>query len=182
MPERRRIVCCAVVFTAVAVSPALAQVSTCTVENAVYEPVSKDVHGEGGAYQATFRRQTQSVANEAPFVMTMRESKTGLQFEFSFFQPNGYVQTIVRQRSSVRTDKQEEMQDDKQEDEDSVPGSTALFFDKGLATIAPLFDRRLIAPAFMLFPDLGKAFWYGHIAERRFVPPAGMWKLSACSR
>ena len=180
MSERLKIVFSAVLLAAMwaVISPSMAQTAACPVERAVYRPVSKDVHGDDGDYQVTLRRQRHHGGNEAPFIMTMTDSKTRLSFEFSFFQPNGYAQTLVIQRLEEKDDTQER----KKSQAGDLPQSTALFFNSALATISPLFDRQPTAPAYMLFPDLGKACWYDHIADRTFVPPAGMWKLSGCVR
>lgn len=166
-----------------ALAPALAEAQSCGIDGAVYRPVSRDMTENAGEYVAEFRAVAGPViSNEAKFELIMREQKAKRTHTFRFFQPNGYGQTLISLLNPKKA-MDGAGPDDKSEDEDGVLNASALFFDGKLATIDPLFDRSPPAPAYMLFADLGKAFWYSTLEDARsFVPPRSLWKRVRCKK
>lgn len=156
--------------------------AACPIDRATYRPVMRDEFGDGTEYHAVFTRQRHHMANEAPYLLTMREKKSGLSYTFYFAQPNGYGQTLILIKKPEKLDGEDA--DDKPaakaDDPDADISGSALFFDKAMRSVEPLYEKAGEAPPYMLFADLGKSFWYSHLSQRRFVPPRGMWQRVAC--
>ena len=166
-----------------ALAPLGAHAQSCGVDGALYRPVSRDLTENDGDYVAEFRAIAGPViANEAKFELIMREQRARRAHTFRFFQPNGYGQTLISMLNPKKTAEVAHAED-KPDEDDGLPNASALFFDGKLATVDPLFEKAPQAPAYMLFADLGKAFWYSTLEDARtFVPPRSLWKRVRCKK
>jgi len=161
-----RVIFGALILTLLA-SPASAT-ADCPLLKAVYEPVD----AVAGAVYSVRHVDRKVGANQATYVLRLSETVTGRAYDFSFAYANGYGGASVvfagppnePQRKTRRFD----------------PGSAILYFDDKLALGPDYADPDKPAPAWLLMPDIGKSFWYWNKGDRKFVPPAGLWRQARC--
>lgn len=163
----------------ICVTPGAAQAAPeCALSAAIYRPVV--AAGDPDAdYTAEMRAARPLAGNMPPLVLIMRKAG-GESYHFRFHAPNGYGRLTVGVELPQSKKRKAASEKAASEDDEGGPTSTAQFFDARMIKIEPLFEEKARAPAFMSLPDLGLGFWYWPAAERKFVPPAGLWRLGGC--
>lgn len=145
-----------------------AQAAECPLLKAVYAPIDAEA---GKAY--SLQHVVRDVgANQAAYVLRIREARQAIAYDFSFAYANGYGGASLIFAGEPRKPRPKLR--------DGDPGSPILYFDAGLSLAPTYADPGKPAPAYVLMPDLGRAFWYWEKGDRKFVPPAGMWKQTTC--
>lgn len=145
-----------------------AEAADCPLLRAVYEPIDRE---DGKAY--SLRHAARDISpNQATYVLRIREERQAVAYDFSFAYANGYggASLIFAGEASKPPPRSR----------DGDPGSSIFYFDANLARTVDYADPQAPAPAYIFMPELGRAFWYWGRGGRRFVPPAGMWKLMKC--
>ncbi|NLH80017.1 MAG: hypothetical protein GX458_04115 [Phyllobacteriaceae bacterium] len=165
----------AVAFLLAAAAPAAAL--DCSLAKAVYTPLDADddwsaEDGVANAWEITHPRRA-GTDSDRPWVIRLAETRQKLAAEFGVAHPPGFGMAHVFMLTP--------------------PGEKGKHFDAGKAPSAPLYyfgdDLKRVdpegeddpkAPPLVQLPGLSKAFWDWKRDGRRFVPPDGLWKLTAC--
>ena len=158
-----------------AAQPALA--IECDLLKGVYTPLDPedDMSADAGKQNRYSARHVQKRLrfNQAQIVFRMNEANQNITYDFGYAFANGYGGTsIVFAGPSARSANHRMSEDD--------PISAIMYFDAGMKVATPDWEKGGKAPQYLIMPGIGSAFWYWAPGERKFVPPAGMWKLTAC--
>ncbi len=153
-----------------------AQALECDLFKATYTPVDPedDMSAEAGKQN---RYSVQHIKkrlrfNQAQFAFRLTEANQKISYDFGFAFANGYGGTsLVFAGRSDRTGAHKMHEHD--------PSSQIMYFDANLKQARPDWEHGGPAPQYFIMPGLGSSFWYWDLA-RKFVPPAGMWKLTSC--
>lgn len=145
-----------------------AQAADCPLLRAIYEPVDEEA-GKSYSLQHVVRDVG---ANQAAYVLRIREAKQAIAYDFSFAYANGYGGASLIFAGEPRKPRPKLR--------DGDPGSPILYFDARLSLAPTYADPAKPAPAYLLMSDLARAFWYWERGDRAFVPPAGIWKQTKC--
>jgi hypothetical protein len=110
--------------------------------------------------------------NQAPFAFRLSEANQKISYDFGFAFANGYGGTslVFAGKSDLRAHR-------KMRDDD--PSSAIMYFDENLKQAQPDWEKGGKAPRYLIMPGIGSSFWYWD-TSRKFVPPAGMWKVTSC--
>ena len=156
--------------------PQAALALECDLFKAVYTPLDPedDMSADAGKQN---RYSAQHVKkrlrfNQAQFAFRLSEANQKLSYDFGFAFANGYGGTsLVFAGRSDRSGAHKMSESD--------PSSPIMYFDANLKQAQPDWEHGGAAPQYFIMPGLGSSFWYWDLG-RRFVPPAGMWKLTSC--
>ncbi|MDK9697681.1 MAG: hypothetical protein OEL76_14970 [Siculibacillus sp.] len=160
---------------ALAATPAAAL--DCPLLRAVYTAIDADDDwsagdGETNAWEITHvaRSDTES---DRPWVIRLAENRQKLSAEFAVAHPPGFgVAHIFMVKPPTPIGKRF--------DPTGAPTATLYYFDETLRRVDPDAEGVPKAPPHLQLPGLSKAFWDQKRDGRRFVPPDGIWKLTAC--
>ena len=111
--------------------------------------------------------------NHAKFAFRMTEANQKISYDFGFAFANGYGGTSI-----VFAGPSDKSANHRTREEDPI--SSIMYFDAGLKVSPPDWEKGGPAPQYLIMPGIGSSFWYWFPGERKFVPPAGMWKLTSC--
>jgi hypothetical protein len=151
----------------------------CTIERAVYKPAGGFGQNEVAQYELVHAAK-RIESNQSNLVAIIRHSGLKRAHEFGFAFSNGYGRTHLLYSG---TDKYAKGDADGARDEDaSVPGSPIMYFDARMRVVETPVKAGGPAPQYLIMPEIGLKFWYGGKDDRKFVPPDGLWKLSACRK
>lgn len=148
----------------------------CDLFKATYQPLDPedDMSAEAGKQNRYSAKHVikQMPFNQAKFAFRLSEANQKISYDFSFAFANGYGgASLVFGGPSDRT------AGHKMNDRD--PSSAIMYFDEKLKQALPDWAKGGAAPQYLVMPGLGSSFWYWGL-DRKFVPPAGMWKLTSC--
>jgi hypothetical protein len=177
MDIRRQVAAAAlacIIVSAPQIQPA--QALECDLFKATYTPVDPedDMSAEAGKQN---RYSVQHIKkrlrfNQAQFAFRLTEENQKISYDFGFAFANGYGgASLVFAGRSDRTGAHKMHEHD--------PSSQIMYFDANLKQARPDWEHGGPAPQYFIMPGLGSSFWYWDVA-RKFVPPAGMWKLTSC--
>jgi len=159
----------------VLVPPALA--AGCTIERAIYKPVGGFGQNETGRYELVHAAK-RIESNQSNLVAIIRHSGLKRAHEFGFAFSNGYGRSHLLYSGPDKYGKGEA--DTASDDDASGPGSPIMYFDARMKVVEAPVKAGAPAPQFLIMPEIGLKFWYDGKGDRKFVPPDGLWKLSAC--
>lgn len=159
-----------VVGAAFAASPSLAL--DCAIGRAVYSPVGNVNEPADTAYELV-HSDREALRRQSNLSVTIRHGEIGQSHDFTYAFANGYGGTslIYAGPTGARLPYRPTSQS---------PGSAILFFDAAMRVTPPVYELGAPAPAFLIMPEMGGRFWYGGDGARKFIPPDGLWKLTAC--
>ncbi len=162
-----------------AVSPARAL--DCSLAAGVYTPVDADddwsaEEGRPNSWEITHVVRSDD-ASDRPWVIRLTEHRQKLFAEFAVAHPPGFGGAHV---FMVRRPKPGGRAPVKRFGVTGAPSATLYYFGDDLKRVDPESGPATKAPPLLQLPGLSKAFWDWKRDGRRFVPPDGLWKLSAC--
>lgn len=168
-------VACAAVLVLAAVLPAAAL--DCPLDKAVYTPLDADddwgaSDGVINSWEITHPLKAGTSADR-PWVVRLAENRQGLAAEFGIADPPGFSAAHVFMLVPPGG-KGEGL------DAGKAPASLLYYFGDDLKRVDPRGEVPPKAPPLVQLPGLSKAFWAWKRDGRRFVPPDGLWKLTAC--
>ncbi|MFN3892313.1 MAG: hypothetical protein ACK4MV_18120 [Beijerinckiaceae bacterium] len=172
----RKLVAAGFSAAALALTPLAASALECDLFKGVYTPINPedDMSAEAGKqnrYSAHHVRKRLRF-NQAQFAFRLTEANRKISYDFGFAFANGYGGTsLVFAGRSDRTANHKMKESD--------PSSKIMYFDENLRQAQPDWEKGGAAPLYLIMPGIGSSFWYWDLA-RKFVPPAGMWKLTSC--
>ena len=154
-----------------------ARAEECPASRAVYTALDfdDDMSAEAGThndYEITLPRRHLPSGEEARIVR-IAEKKQALTYDFEVARPMGFGGTMVAFLGASTAKKPPKETDDQ-------PRSRLLFFGTDLRRVDLPDEGDPAAPLFLQLPGISPAFWSWTAGHRRFVPPDGLWKLTAC--
>ncbi len=166
----------AVLAALCAAAPATAAPLDCPLTRAVYTPVDADddMSAEAGvtnAYEITHVATT-SDQSDRPWLLRISEGRQKIAYDFAVAHPPGFGGTHLVMMPDTRGKKRTLGPD--------APSSRLFYFGDDLRRIDPDAEPEPKAPTWVQLPEISPAFWNWKHDGRRFVPPDGMWKLTAC--
>jgi len=149
----------------------------CDLLKGVYTPLDPedDMSAEAGKQNRYSARHLVKRLrhNQAQIVFQLSEANQKISYDFGYAFANGYGGVaIVFAGPSANSANHRTREDD--------PISLIMYFDAGLKAVTPDWEKGGKAPDYLIMPGIGSSFWYWAPGGRKFVPPAGMWKLTAC--
>ena len=161
---------------ALATGPAGARAATpdCPLVRAVYTPLDADddwsaEDGVTNDWQVTHVARTDT-PSDRPWVIRLAENRQRLSAEFAVAHPPGFGGAhvfMVKPPTGKRVPA-------------DAPSAALYYFADDLKRLDPEAEGDTKAPPYLQLPGLSEAFWRGKRDGRRFVPPDGIWKLTAC--
>lgn len=175
---RLPLLACAALSLALCAHALPARALDCDLLKGVYTPLDPedDMSAEAGKQNRYSARHVQKRlrSNQAKIVFQMSEANQNISYDFGYAFANGYGGTsIVFAGPSARSANHRIREDD--------PISSIMYFDASMKIATPNWETGGKAPEYLIMPGIGSSFWYWMPGQRKFVPPAGMWKLTACS-
>lgn len=166
---------CAALLVLAAAAPAAAL--ECALDKAVYTPLDADddwsaPEGVANAWEITHPLKSDASADRS-WVLRLAETRQGLAAEFGIADPPGFSATHVFMQVPPGGKA-------KGLDAGKAPSSLLYYFGDDLKRVDPRGETPPKAPPLVQLPGLSKAFWAWKRDGRRFVPPDGLWKLTAC--
>ncbi|MBX9760864.1 MAG: hypothetical protein K2Y29_18955 [Beijerinckiaceae bacterium] len=149
----------------------------CDLLKGVYTPLDPedDMSADAGKQNRySARHVVKSLRfNQAKFAFQLAEANQKLSYDFGFAFANGYGGTSIVFAGPTGQSANRRM---REED----PDSSIMYFDADMKVATPDWEKGGKAPQYLIMPRIGSAFWYWAPGHRKFVPPAGMWKLTGC--
>lgn len=166
---------CAAALLLSAVLPAAAL--DCPLDRAVYTPLDADddwsaPDGVTNSWEIIHQLKAGTSSDRA-WVIRLVENRQKLAAEFGVADPPGFSATHVFMLVPPGGKS-------KRFDATKAPSSLLYYFGDDLKRVDPSGDGPPKAPPLIQLPGLSKAFWAWKRDGRRFVPPDGLWKLTAC--
>lgn len=159
-----------------AAEPALAL--DCPLVGAVYtaldadDDMSADV-GVPNSWEITHEAR-EGGPSDRPWVVRVAENRQKLFAEFAVAHPPGFGGShVFMVRPPKPTGKRLPT---------DAPSATLYYFGDDLRRIDPAGEGEAKAPPYLQLPGLSRSFWDWKRDGRSFVPPDGIWKLTACRR
>jgi hypothetical protein len=154
-----------------------ARAEDCPASRAVYTALDfdDDMSADAGAhndYEITLPRRHLPSGEDARIVRIV-EKKQALSYDFGIARPMGFGGTTVWFLGATAAKKPPKETADQ-------PRSRLIFFGADLRRVDLADEGDPAAPAFVQLPEISPGFWSWTAGQRRFVPPDGLWKLSAC--
>lgn len=151
----------------------------CPLDRAVYTPIDADddwgaEEGKPNSWELTHPRRA-GTESDRPWLLRLTENRQKLAAEFAVAHPPGFGAThvfMVTPPGAVPKGRRFEAK--------GAPSGGLYYFAEDLKRIDPDGEGAPKAPPFVQLPGLSKAFWDWKRDGRSFVPPDGMWKLTAC--
>lgn len=168
-----RIVATAVLLAAVSPAAAL----DCPLTRGVYTALDADddwsaEEGKPNSWEITHEARTGG-DSDRPWVIRVAETRQKLAADFAVAHPPGFGGAHVFMVKPPRPTA-------KRFDPTGAPSAALYYFGDDLKRLDPDGEGEAKAPPYLQLPGLSKAFWDWKRDGRRFVPPDGMWKLTAC--
>lgn len=165
----------AALFLLATVSPALAL--DCPLDRATYTPVDADDDWSApetgsNVWEITHVRQD-GTSSDRPWILRLTEKRQNLSADFTIADPPGLSAVHVVMLSPPGGRK-------KGFDAAKAPSSLLYYFGEDMKRVDPTGGDMPKAPPLMQLPGLSQAFWAWKRDGRRFIPPDGVWKLTAC--
>jgi hypothetical protein len=170
-----RAVLLATLAVTLASGPAGATTLDCPLGRAVYTPIDADddwsaEDGVANAWEITHVARTDT-PSDRPWVIRLAENRQKLSAEFAVAHPPGFGGAHVFMVKPP-TGKRVAATD--------APSASLYYFADDLKRLDPEAEGDPKAPPYLQLPGLSKAFWNWKRDGRRFVPPDGIWKRTAC--
>lgn len=155
--------------------PALAL--DCALDHAVYTPLDADddwsaPEGVANAWEIT-HIPGKDGGGDRPWILRLSENRQKLSADFAIADPPGFSAVHVFMlvppggpRKGFSAAK--------------APSALLYYFGDDQKRVDPSGPGVPQAPPLLQLPGLSKAFWAWKQDGRRFVPPDGLWKLTAC--
>lgn len=151
-------------------APALA--IECEIGRAVYGPIGASDEPADEGYRLVHTDRP-ALRRQSRLSVTLSHRALGQSHDFTYAFSNGYGRTSLVYAGPTGARLPARLTD-------QSPGSPIMFFDADMK-LAPapqsLSDK---APGWLIMPEMGLRFWYGGDQARKFIPPDGLWKLTAC--
>ncbi|MFK8252775.1 hypothetical protein [Ancylobacter terrae] len=150
----------------------------CPLEKAVYTPLDADDDwgaeaGVANAWEITHVHPAPADADR-PWIIRLAENRQKLAADFAVADPPGFSAVHVYMLVPPGGAR-------KGFDAAKAPSASLYYFGDNLKRVDPRPDDGApAAPPLMQLPGLSKAFWDWKRDGRRFVPPDGLWKVTAC--
>lgn len=156
-------------------TPSAAAGLVCPLTRAVYTALDADDDmsadaGVANSYEITHLRRPND--GDRPWVIHVAEIRQKLAYDFAVAHPPGFGGTHVFMVPLGKAAAKRIAA--------TAPSSRLYYFGDDLRRIDPDAEPEPQAPPFLQLPGLSPAFWDWKRDGRRFVPPDGMWKLTAC--
>ncbi|MER2604348.1 MAG: hypothetical protein ABTQ29_00795 [Siculibacillus sp.] len=165
-----------VVLACLSATPAAAASIVCPLTRAVYTALDADddmsaEEGKTNAYEITHVAD-RSDASDRPWLLRISEGRRRQAYDFAVVHPPGFggAHLVMMPRSAGS----------RKAGEGEIPTSRLLYFGDDLRRADPAADPEPLAPPWLQLPGISPAFWAWKRDGRRFVPPDGMWRLTAC--
>lgn len=154
-----------------------ARAEDCPASRAVYTALDfdDDMSADAGThndYEITLPRRRLASGEEARIVRIV-EKKQSLSYDFEIARPMGFGGTTLAFLGATTAKKPPKEADD-------LPRSRLIFFGEDLRRFDLPDDGDPAAPLYVQVPEISPAFWNWTAGKRRFVPPDGLWKRTAC--
>ena len=149
----------------------------CPLIRGVYTPLDADddwsaEDGVSNSWEITHEARSGS-ESDRPWVIRVAENRQKLSAEFAVAHPPGFGSShVFMVKPPKPTGKRFEAT--------GAPSAILYYFGDDLKRLDPAADGEPKAPPLVQVPGLSKAFWDWKRDGRRFVPPDGLWKLTAC--
>lgn len=172
----RSILPLAALACALAPLAATAAPTVCPLTGAVYTPLDADddmsaEEGVTNAYEIT-HVPSRSDRSDRPWLLRISEGRQKLAYDFAVAHPPGFGGAhLVMMPQPKGFQKRSGTE---------RPSSRLLYFGEDLRRVDPEADPNVVAPPYLQLPEISPAFWRWQQDGRRFVPPDGIWKLTAC--
>jgi hypothetical protein len=172
----RKILPLAVLVSGLASAAAATPTLDCALTRAVYTPLDADDdmsadEGVTNAYEIT-HAPTASDHSDRPWLVRISERRQKLAYDFAVSHPPGFGGAhLVMMPEPKGLQKRSGTE---------RPSSRLFYFGEDLRRVDPEADPAARAPAYVQLPEISPAFWAWKRDGRRFVPPDGIWKLTAC--
>ena len=164
---------------ALALAPVPARALECPLIGAVYtaldadDDMSADV-GVPNSWEIT-HVATKEGPSDRPWLIRLSENRQSLHADFAVAHPPGFGGSHVFMVRPPRPPAS-------RFDPTGAPSAILYYFGDDLKRVDPDGEGEAKAPPLLQLPGLSKAFWDWKRDGRRFVPPDGLWKLTACRR
>ena len=173
-PARAVLLLAAIVLPAT-VRPAAAL--DCPLVRGVYTPLDADddwsaEDGVTNVWEITHLARPDG-PGDRPWLVRLSEGRQKLAAEFGVSHPPGFGVALIFMVTPPKPT-------GKRFDGIGAPSSLLYYFGDDLKRIDPEGEGEPKAPPLVQVPGLSKAFWDWKRDGRRFVPPDGLWKLTAC--
>ena len=156
-----------------------ARAADCSLFGAVYTPLDADddwgaEEGATNAWEITHVRRD-GTASDRPWVIRVAEARQKLAAEFEVAHPPGFgvAHVVMVSPPSARAK-------GRRPDVSGSLTATLYYFGDDLKRVDPDGEGTPKAPPYVQLPGLSKGFWDLKRDGRRFVPPDGLWKATAC--
>lgn len=150
----------------------------CPISRAVYTAIDfdDDMSADAGThndYEITLPRRALPSGGGEERVVRIVEKKQSLSYDFGIARPMGFGGTTTWFLGASTAKKPPKETGDQ-------PRSRLIFFAPDLRRVDVDDDGDPEAPAYLQLPEIAPAFWGWKAGARRFVPPDGLWKRTAC--
>jgi hypothetical protein len=166
------------VVLAVLLASAAVEAATldCPLTRGVYTPIDADDDmsaddGVTNAYEIT-HVATRSDRSDRPWLLRIHEGRQKIGYEFAVAHPPGFGGAHLVMMPKTGGARKDPGAD--------APSSRLFYFAEDLRRVDPDGEGDPKAPAYVQLPEISPAFWNWKHDGRRFVPPDGLWKLTAC--
>ncbi len=166
----------ALLFAAVAGLAPVTAFAACPLVAAVYTPLDADDDmsadvGVTNAYEIT-HVASRSEETDRPWLVRITEGRQKIAYDFAVAHPPGFggAHLVMMPRPGPKPKRAEA----------PTPTSRLLYFGEDLRRVDPDAETAGEAPLYVQLPEISPAFWNWKRDGRRFVPPDGLWKLTAC--
>lgn len=158
-----------------ALAPAAAVALDCPLGRGVWTAVDfdDDMSADAGTHNDYEVTVVALKGGDDPVGLRLTEKKQQKSYDFAIARPPGFGGTHLVMVAGAEASRKKRGTADE-------PRSRLLWFGDDMRRLDPTADPAAKAPTWLQMPEISPAFWAWKRDDRRFVPPDGLWKLTAC--